>query len=437
MTTRVIYRPSLKARSVFKRRGDARIRFLEGAVRSSKSYTANDLAIKEIQELPPCNVLISGYSITSVARNVLAEWKRAINTNGRNFFRSVREEKDEYIVINWRGLKGKKFYIRGAGKENDYMQIQGATFGYWLADELTRHCESFVDMALSRMSQDFSLATWTTNPDNPLHYVKRRFIDDQSLYVKSPLTGRAELARFTFYLKDNPSLSRARVESLTKLYHGVFKKRYIESQWVMAEGAIYDFFNTDEHVVSRVPKLRRRFVGVDYGTHNPTSFIMFGLPFDASDPCKIYAEREYYYSSDNGGRQKDDSEQACDFCDFVGNTEVHCVIYDPSALSLILAIKKELTKRGKVMMFRKAVNDVVPGIKLVQTFLKNGYYKVASSCTQAIADYGAYIWDVKAGQRGVEEPVKKHDHTKDAERYVLYTLFGNKSIDYIIAMGGS
>jgi PBSX family phage terminase large subunit len=435
MMVKRIFRPSAKSRDVWRRRDEGRIRLLEGAVRSGKSYTANDLAIFEIQKLPSCNVLVSGYSITSVARNVIAEWKRAINPPKCDLFKSVREDKDEYMIINWRGLRGKKFYIRGAGKENDFMQIQGATFGYWLADELTRHCESFVDMAISRLSLEYSRATWTTNPDHPLHYAKKRFIDEAKLYLKDGTTGMAEMVRFTFYLQDNPSLSKKYLNGLENLYHGVFKQRYLYSRWVMAEGAIYDFFTTGVHTKKIRQTADIRYVGIDWGTHNPTCFLMFGRKYQpkVGEP-KICLEREYYHDSVKIGQQLDTAEYAERFCDFIGHQDVGCVIYDPSAIALILSIKKALAVRGRSLVFRAANNDVIEGICTQQRMLKSGEYIIGDNNTQTIADYGAYVWDKRAALHGEDKPMKENDHTKDAERYVLHTLFGGAMIDYLSAL---
>ena len=434
---KVLYKPSLKAKSVWHNRNKAKIRFLEGAVRSSKSYTANDLAIHEIQELPACNILISGYSISSVARNVIAEWKSAIDPKNKGIFQMVREEDDHYLKINWRGLRDKKFYIRGAGKENDYMQIQGATFGYWLADELTRHCETFVDMALSRLSLDFSKAVWTTNPDHPLHYVKKRFIDDPEKYVIDSTTNKSEMIRFTFMLEDNPSLSSDYIKFLHTMYTGVFKQRFIYSQWVMAEGAIYDFFTEGVNTFNESIAALQKYIAIDYGTHNATCFLEFGrndFNQGTGNP-KVWAEREYYYDSIVSGRQKDNAEYAKDFVYFLGNSVVECVFYDPSAISLILSIKKELANIGKSIVFIPAVNDVLDGIKTQHRMLVSGEYKVKSTCIQTILDYGAYIWDVKKSDKtGVDCPVKINDHTKDTERYFLHTLFGGESIDYMTAL---
>jgi PBSX family phage terminase large subunit len=430
-TSTIIYRPSAKAKDVWRGRDRAKVRLLEGAVRSGKSYTANDLAIHEIQDLPDCNVLISGYSITSVARNVLAEWKRELDPRSRGIFQTVRDDKDEFLKINWRGLWGKKFYVRGAGKENDYMQIQGATFGYWLADELTRHCESFVNMAMTRLSLDYSRSTWTTNTDHPLHFVKTRFIDDPAKYEVDPTTGRAELARWTFTLADNPSLSRDYLRTLDKMYTGVFRRRYLESLWVMAEGAIYDFFDNEVHGILDCPSASRRVVGIDYGTNNPTCFLDFGITDEVDAGPRVWSEREYYYDSHQAGRQKDDAAYAVDFADFVGRRVYDCVIYDPSALSLKLAIQRELARRGLSLEFRAADNDVLAGIQTQSRMLLDGSYRVGMGCLQTRADYGAYVWDPRAAAKlGRDQPLKVNDHTKDVERYVLHTLFGDRGIDY-------
>ena len=246
---KTIYKPSKKVRRIFRDAHRAKINFFVGAVRSAKTFTQIDLFIKEVQELPECDVLISGYSISSVARNVVAPLKDIIDPHELGLFRMIRDDKDEYLVIDWRGFRGKKFYIRGAGKENDFKNIQGATFGYWLADEFTRHSESFVDMAFSRLSLPYSRGCWTTNPDHPNHFVKKRFIDDPSLYDRDA-NGYATVQLSNFTLKDNPSLSKQYVAQLGLFYTGVFYKRYIESLWAMAEGTIYDFFDFSQGICS-------------------------------------------------------------------------------------------------------------------------------------------------------------------------------------------
>jgi len=402
----------------------ARFTFLEGAVRSGKSYTANFAAIKKIKSLPACNVLLSGYSISSIARNVIAEWQSLLDPYGKNLFRNARDNKEDYLVINYPGLTDKKFYIRGAGKDHDYKQIQGATFGYWLADEFTRHHETFVNMAFSRLSMPFSSGIATMNPDSPFHFAKKKFLDNEKLYTRNE-QGFAEFVKYAFYLTDNPSLTKEYIDNLKNIYSGVFYKRYILSLWVLAEGAIYDFFARELYVRSRLLLIHptKRVVGVDYGTGNPTCFIMFGI--DMRKKPFIWAEREYYYDSKKYSKQKTDAEYAADLKAFIGNQDVEQIIVDPSAASF----KTQLVKEGFCNV-TDAENDVIDGIRTQARMLKSGEYAISELCTQTIEDYDGYVWDEKAQLRGEDKPIKQNDHTKDVERYVLFTLFGRRTINY-------
>jgi PBSX family phage terminase large subunit len=417
---KVLFRPSPKMRQVYREIGDARFRLLEGAVRSAKTFLSNDIALKEMQELPSCNILVSGYSISSVARNVVAEWRTMIDPNDRGLFRQMRNDKDDYLIIDWRGLKDKRFYIRGAGKEHDYKQIQGATFGYWYGDEWSRHCESFTDMALSRLTPPFAKALLTTNPDSPFHYIKRRFIDDPKMYENGMWK------RWQFDLRDNPSLSTATLLALESIYSGVFFKRFILGLWCLAEGAIYDFFDCATHTVESPPaKASCYTVSIDYGTGNPTSFGLYGQKYGSK--IKAWKEREWYYDSRaNEGRQKTDAEYSYELRKFLGpNIWPSKIIVDPSAASL----KVQLVRDGFTGI-TDADNSVLDGIRTQARMLKAGEYVICRCCKHTIAEYDGYVWDETAQAKGEDKPVKQADHTKDEERYFLHTTFGSDTVDY-------
>lgn len=435
---KVIYHPSQKMRRVYREACLAKYRFLEGPVRSGKTFVANDLALCEIQKLPPCNVLVSGYSISSVARNVLAEWKEEIDPKDKGLFRNVRDGKDDYMVIDWRGLRGKRFYIRGAGKDNDFKQIQGATFGYWYADELTRHCENFVDMSMTRLSPPWALATWTTNADSPFHFVNVRFIEDEKLY-KADANGRSLLRRWRFSLHDNPSLTPEYVDSLSRLYTGVFHKRYIQSLWVVAEGSVYEFFDDKIHIISKPPgPANAYYLSCDYGTGAPTAMILFGVNTNLRP--KIWAEREMYWDSKQTGQQLTDTEYSKKMMNFLGWQSMRPrvplaagiepilprrIFIDPSAASF----KVQLQRDGFTMV-RDADNDVLDGLRTQARMLKVGDYAVCQACKQTALDYEGYVWDMKAQLKGEDKPLKQNDHTKDAERYMLHSMFGKRTLDY-------
>lgn len=419
MPKTVIYKPSPKMCRVWREKDSAKYRWLEGAVRSSKTFVANDIAIHELQQLPPCNVLLSGYSISTVARNVIAEWRKLIDPYERELFRNVRDTKDDYLIIDWRGLRDKKFYVRGAGKENDYKAIQGGTFGYWYGDEMTRHHKSFTDMAMTRLSPPFALAIGTTNPDSPFHYFKTDVLDKERLYVEDD-HGFSLYKRWTFYLRDNPSLSDDFIRSLENTYSGVFYKRYILSQWVVAEGSVYDLFDYDCHTYDGHIPTRFHAVGIDYATSSVMCFILFGIDLDPRAKRKCWAIREFIWDAQERGKQKTDVEFSADLKAWLGGIIPYKIIIDPSATSF----KVQLRKDGFPPPV-DADNDIVNGIRTQARMLKSGEYIVGRDCKRTILDYGGYSWEEKAQLRGEDVPAAgPAEHTKDVERYVLQTLWG-------------
>lgn len=418
---KIIYKPSPKMKRVWREAASAKFRWLVGAVRSGKTFLANDLSLYEIQKMPGCDILISGYSITSIARNVISEWRKLIDPQDTGVFRQIREGKDDYLHIDWRGLRNKKIYLRGAGKENDYKAIQGGTFGYWYSDEVVRHHESFTNMAMTRLSLPYSKALGTTNPDTPFHPFKKHILDNKALFTENN-NGYALHKEWLFRINDNPSLTKEYIDSLKRMFTGVFYERFILSRWVMAEGIIYDFFNVNDFTYTGNIPTRYHAVAIDYGTSAPTCFILFGIDFNPLAKRKAWAIREYFYDPNSKGRQKTDREYSEDLKNFLGGIIPYKIIVDPSAASF----KTQLRKDGFPAPI-DANNDIVNGIRTHMKMLKSGEYIInRDKCPRTIQDYGGYGWDEKAQLKGIDTPAPgSAEHTKDTERYLLHTLFGN------------
>jgi hypothetical protein len=47
--------------------------------------------------------------------------------------------------------------------------------------------------------------------------------------------------------------------------------------------------------------------------------------------------------------------------------------------------------------------------------------RVSTRCTGVIKEAPGYVWDAKKSEHGVDEPVKEHDDSMDAWRYVITT----------------
>ncbi len=252
----------------------------------------------------------------------------------------------------------------------------------------------------------------TTNPDSPMHWLKKDFIDDN-----------LDVNTFYFGLLDNPKLRQEEREFLQRQHTGVFYRRFIKGEWCLAEGAIFDFFDERMHTITR-PHASAQFylVGCDIGFTNPTAFTLLGVNEQASP--KLWVEAEYYYDSKKAGRQKTDAEFALDLAEFVYGRNIKFIYIDPAAASF----KVELRRAGiQQIPIRDANNNVREGIKILSSYLSMGDLKILQACRNLIAEVQNYCWDPKAAQKGEDSPIKRADHCLDSLRYSIFSYFGGKT----------
>jgi len=381
---------------------DARINIFEGSVRAGKSFISMVRWLEFVRNGPPGPLIIVGRTDKTIKRNIISPLQAMIGP-------AVQYSSGKGEVT----LFGRTMYVVGANDERSEAKIRGSEFAGALIDELTLIPESFFKMLLSRMSVDGAQLFCSTNPDSPYHWVKTDFIDRQH---------ELNLKVFSFTIDDNPSLSESYKNDLKNEYTGLWYKRFIEGKWVLAEGAVYDFFDEEIHVIDHPPgEANYYIVGVDYGTTNPTAFVMIG--YNPSCYPNMWCEKEYYFDSRVELRQKSDYEYANDLVDFITGYNVQNIYLDPSAASF----KRELQRNG-VNYIYDGVNDVIPGIRYQANLLSSGTYKICSNCTNVIKEYATYMWSGKAANMGVDKPVKAFDHTMDATRYALFSHFFPKAL---------
>lgn len=214
-------------------------------------------------------------------------------------------------------------------------------------------------------------------------------------------------------MEDNLSLSEAIRQRYERMYTGVFYDRYVRGLWVSAEGLVYDGFDRSRHVVGELPETAGEcYVSVDYGTRNPTVFLLWQKARDGRWVCL----REYCWDGRQRQRQKTDGEYAEDLLLFLSGCYLRMVIIDPSAASFIT----ELRQRG--LPVQPADNRVLDGIRNVSELLRDGKLLFSAECTRTISEFQAYVWDEGAARQGVDKPVKDHDHCMDAVRYFVSTV---------------
>lgn len=344
---------------------------------------------------------ILGKSEMAIKRNIIEPMSQVLGNY--MYFYSGKREID---------ICGRKMYVIGANDERAETKIRGATFSGALVDEATILPQSVFKMLLSRLSVAGARLYATTNPDSPYHWLKTDFIDRKD---------ELGINVWNFNMEDNPSLTDEFKQQIKREYVGLWYQRFIEGKWVQAEGAIYDFFDEHIHTITIPPSRAERYiVGVDYGTTNPTAFVLIGINHRVYP--NVWMEKEYFFNSRKENRQKTDSEYAYDLARFIDGYNPQAIYLDPSAASF----KLELRKSGIQNIF-DAKNDVLDGIRFVSKMMANGTYKICKNCKNAIQEKQTYVWDAKSIKNGEDKPLKENDHVSDAERYALYThLFGSE-----------
>lgn len=377
---------------------DARINIWQGSVSSGKTISSLIRWIEFCQNGAKGNLLMVGKTERTLKRNVIDVLGEILDGSGSLVTRTGSGE----IQIGSRTI-----YIVGANDERAEAKIRGLTLAGAYGDEVTLWSESFFNMLLSRLRVPNAQLFLTTNPDSPNHWLKKKFLDRES---------ELDIRNFAFQLGDNHTLDPKYVESLKAEYSppsSLWYRRFINGEWIMAEGAVYDCFDRTENVVSELPKMREYYVGIDYGTTNPLCALLIGEGVDD----QLYVIKEYYYDSATKQRQLSDAEYSRELRNFLDGYDVRKIFVDPSAASFITQLW-----RDNHLGVTKANNNVQDGIRIVYNLIGSRKLKIHSSCNRLIEEIESYVWDVKQQERGEDKPLKRNDHAVDALRYVMIAL---------------
>lgn len=263
-------------------------------------------------------------------------------------------------------------------------------------------------MLLSRLSVEGAQLLATCNPEGPLHWLKKDFLDQQA---------NLNLKTWKFILDDNPALDEGYKRDIKKEYNGAWYSRYILGEWAIAQGIIFDNFDSDNVFEHEMESPSYYIAGVDYGTTNPTSCHLIAV--SPTRYPQICVEEELYFDASKSLRSKTDAELADSIRAFVSQKSLRALYIDPAAASL----KLELRNRDLPVVDAK--NDVLFGIKIVSKFLAGKNLLIHKRCKNLLEQMQSYCWDEKASDRGEDKPKKVNDHACDSLRYAVASAFPN------------
>lgn len=396
---------------LFKQKKLRRINILHGSVRSGKTWISLVLWAFWLLTMPKDGAyLMVAKTLTSLRRNCLDLLETLV---GKANFSYSLAAKQAFLF-------GRQVYLEGVNDARAESKIRGMTLQGAYCDELTLFTQDFFAMLLSRLSMPGAKLFGTTNPDNPVHWLKTDYLDR---------AGELDLMKMRFTIDDNEFLDPEYVRQLKREYTGVFYDRFILGNWVAAEGLVYPIFSEKEHVVHALPECCAHpekgqgeyYISVDYGTKNPFSAGLWCV--SGGEATRI---AEYYYDGRKSKRPRTDEEHYAALEKLARHEvwdrgkrvveayPIQCVVIDPSAASMI-----ECIRRHGSFSVRAAKNDVIPGIGVTGSLLAAGKLKIHADCKDCIREFGVYSWDEKA--KG-DQVIKENDHAMDDIRYFCYTV---------------
>ncbi|MFE9850332.1 PBSX family phage terminase large subunit [Streptomyces sp. NPDC005576] len=393
---------------------DAPINIATGAIRSGKTVASLLRWLIYVASAPRGGELIMcGKTSTTIHRNVF------LPMQDPDLFGDLAKQVHYTAGAPMATILGRRVHVLGANDAKSESKLRGFTCAGAYGDEISLMPQGFWEQLTGRMSVADSKIFGTSNPDNPGHWLMRDWLSRPK---------EAAVKHWHFTLDDNDALTEKFKNNLRSMHQGIFYRRFILGEWVAAEGAIFDMWDDERHIVDEMPRdgiHRWIALGVDYGTRNPLHAVLIGLGRDR----RLYVAREWRYDGRARKRQLTDAEYSERIRGWladvpgIGPVRPQFVTVDPSAASFNAQLRRDkLTPTA-------ANNAVLDGIRVVSSLFAQGNLLVHSSCKELIAEIPSYSWDDKAALKGEDKPVKVADHGVDALRYGIFTtraLWQNK-----------
>jgi phage terminase large subunit len=192
---------------------------------------------------------------------------------------SMRWEYPNGSLLAYGGMKdeGQRQAIRSIG-------LDGGVDVVWMEEATLFTLADFEELLprLRGRAAPFKQLILTTNPDSDRHWIYKKLIK-----------GR-EASRYASRTSDNTALDASYETVILARLTGVRKKRLKDGIWSGAEGAVYEDYRYETHVIEpfEIPAHWRRYRAIDFGFTNPFVCQWWAVDEDG----RMYLYREIYMS---------------------------------------------------------------------------------------------------------------------------------------------
>lgn len=368
---------------------------LTGAIRSGKTFIDNLLFIFELRRVAQMakanhdkhpQYILAGASSDTINKNVIISCENQFGIN----FKLDRHGHYSLFGVDITPVSTKT--LGGLAGARGF-----TSYGAYV-NEATLGVEPVFQEILQRCSIDGARVIADTNPDNPEHWFKKDYLDNDD--------PRTKMLKFHFTIDDNTHLSKRYIEGIkARTPSGMFYDRAIRGLWVTGEGVVYRDFDQRTMTIDRkdLPDNLTYSAGVDWGYDHPTAIEVIGRD-----------DKGNYYLVDEAYGQL---EQV-----------------DPYWISVAQRLRKkygmnmpyycDTARNEHIQNFKQhhinakfGYKNVLDGVEKVASIIKqHRFFVVKDAAPNFINEIYQYIWDDKTGM-----PKKENDHAQDAVRYCIAT----------------
>lgn len=384
--------------------GDFKTMILTGAVRSGKTFIDNLLFLYELRRVKEQakiedekhpQFILAGASSGSIYNNVIASLSNQFGIDLRpdrhNHYHLYGVDITPVYTDSIRGLAGARGFT---------------AYGAYVNEASLANQKVFSEI-LSRCSKAGSHVICDTNPDNPQHWLKKDYIDNDDPDDKT--------VTFCFTMDDNTFLAPDYVkQKKAQTPTGMFYDREILGLWVSGDGIVYRDFDQRTMIINqeRVPEDLHIYCGVDWGFEHKGVITVWG----DDDDGNIYMLEEHtsqYKYIDYWVRVAKDIQKRYGY-----NINFWVDSARPDNVSEF--------QRNDINAIN-ADKSRMSGVERVAEFMKLGkFFVVDSAIDQFTSEIYQYVWDENTG-----EPKKENDDVMDSMRYAVFNEHKDNNIEFL------
>ena len=399
---------------------DRCVDWLEGTPRSGKTTAGTMRFARHLIRSRDNIHLVVAYSAEQAYRLIMDGDGMGLLHIFKGHCRTSHDDSGAHLLIRL-PTGEKKVYWKGGGKADSHKAITGMSLGSVYFCEINLLHDSMIQECFRRTyaaKDRWHIAD--LNPPSPADPVLKNVLNVQD-------------CRFLHWTcADNPILTPERlreIETACRKSPFLYKRDWLGER-VIPEGVIYWMFDTNRHILTRIPEdftPIEAFVAGDGGATDATSIGFFIVaarnvgPFTRPTDYRLFMVGNWYY---DGGKMamSDQAKHICgEFLPYMrrkwGMRESD-VFIDPACKALRLEIEKfgvmTTGADNNAHDVKGSSKGLKVGVEMLQSAISDGRFYLVED-----ERYGTEPWVKEAGLYCVNngEPVDAYNHCMDATRY--------------------